>query len=140
MCDPCVYVKSDSSSKVFIAIHVDDLVVTGSSEVCISKTKAFLMAKFRRKDQGDFSLILGIQVSRDRLKVTLDINQGSYVNAILHRYGFVASRSVSTPSTAEPLDLKTGTMQDESNKQLYQEVWGVSSSFRRVRAGTLPTP
>ena len=50
MCDPCVYVKNDSSSKVFIVLYVDDLLVTGSSEVGISKTKAFLMTKFVMKD------------------------------------------------------------------------------------------
>ena len=43
MWDPCVYVKVDNSSKVFIVLYVDDLFVTGSSEVGISKTKAFLM-------------------------------------------------------------------------------------------------
>ena len=80
MRDPCVYVKNDSSSKVFIVLYVDDLLVTGSS---------FLMTKFAMKDLGDVSLILGMQVSRDRLKGTLDINQGNYVNAILQRYGFV---------------------------------------------------
>ena len=33
MCDPCVYVKNDSSSKVFSVLYVVDLLVTGSSEV-----------------------------------------------------------------------------------------------------------
>ena len=99
MCDPCVYVKNDSSSKVFIVLYVDDLLVTGSSEVDISKTEAFPMTKFAMKDLG---LVLGIQVSCDRLKVTLDINQGNYVKAILQRSGFVDSRSVSTPGTGNP--------------------------------------
>ena len=75
MCDPCVYVKDDSSAKVFIVLYVDDLLVTGSSEVGISKTKAFLITKF------------AMQVSRDRLKGNLDINQGNYAKAILQRYG-----------------------------------------------------
>ena len=95
MCDPCVYVKDDSSSKVFIVLHVDELLITGSSEVGISKAKAFLMTKVAMKDLGDVSLIL--RMSRDRLKGTLDINQGNYVKAILQRYGFVDSRSVRTP-------------------------------------------
>ncbi|CAN0525830.1 unnamed protein product [Laminaria digitata] len=120
MCDPCIYVKSDSSSKVFIVLYVDDLLVTGSSEVGISKTKAILMTKFAMKDLGDVSLVLGMQVSRDRLKGTLDINQGNYVNAILQRYDFVDRRSVSTPGTGKPLDLKVGTLLDDVIKQLYQ--------------------
>ena len=82
------------------------------------------MTKFTMKDLGDASFILGMQVSRDRVKGTLDINQGNYVNAILQRYGFVDSRSVSTPGTGKPLDLKLGTLLDDSNKQLYQEIVG----------------
>ena len=93
-----------------------------------------------------------MQVSRDRLKGTLDINQGNYVNAILQRYGFVHSRSVSTPGTGKPLDLKLGTLLDDSNKQLYQEIvvslicsstctrWDIAYSVRQqTRAMSNPT-
>ena len=52
------------------------------------------MTKFALKGLGNVSLILGMQESRDRLKGTLDINQGNYVKAILQRFGFVDSRSV----------------------------------------------
>ena len=104
MCDPCVYVKNDNSSKVFIVLYVDDLLGTGSSEVGASKTKAFLITKFGIKELGDVSLILAMQVSRDILKGDLDINQGNYVNAILKQYAFV-----STPGAGKTLDLKLGT-------------------------------
>ena len=76
---------------MFIVLYVDDVLVTGSSEVDISKTKAFLMINFAMKELGDVSLILRMQVSRDRLKSSLDINQGNYGNGILQRYGFVDS-------------------------------------------------
>ena len=90
---------------MFIVLYADDLLVTGSSKVGVSKIKAFLMTKFAMKGLGDVSLILGMQVSRDRLKGTLGINQGNYVKAILQRFGFVDSRSVSTPGTGNPLNL-----------------------------------
>ena len=73
------------------------------------------MTKLAMKDLGDVSLISGMQVSRVRLKGTLNINQENYVNEILQRYGFVDSRSVSTPGTGKPLDLKLGTLLDDSN-------------------------
>ena len=76
-------------------------------------------------------------MSRDRLKGTLDINQGNYDNAILQRYGFVGSRSVSTPGTGKPLDLKLGTLLDDGNKQLYQEI---VVSLVYISTCTLPTP
>ena len=72
-------------------LYVDDLLVTGSSEVGISKTKTFPMTKLAMKDLGYVPFILGMQVSRDRLKSNLDITQRNYVNAILQRYGFVDS-------------------------------------------------
>ena len=81
-----------------------------------------------------------MQVSRDRLKGTLDINEGNYAIAILQRFGFVDSRSVSTSGTGKPLDLKLGTLVDDGNKQLYQEIGEVSSIYRRGHARTLPTP
>ena len=62
---------------MFIVLYVDDLLVTGSSEVGISKTKAFLITKFAMKDLGNVSLIRGMPVYRGRLKGTLDINQGT---------------------------------------------------------------
>ena len=46
------------------------------------------------------------------------------VFAILQRYGFVDSRSVSTPGTGKPLDLNLGTLLDDGIKQLYQEIVG----------------
>ena len=95
------------------------------------------MIKCTMKDLGDVSLILGMQVSRDRLKVTLDINQENNVKAILQRYGFVGSRSVSTPGTGKPLDLKLGTLLDDGNKQLYQEI---VVSLVYISTCTLPTP
>ena len=64
MCDPCVYVKDDNSSKLFVALYVDGLRVTGSSEVGIFKTKVLLVTKFAMKDLGDVSLILGMQVRK----------------------------------------------------------------------------
>ena len=56
-------------------------------------------------------------MSRDRLNGTLDINQGNYVKAILQRFGFVDSRSVSTPGTGKALHLKLGTLLDAGRWQ-----------------------
>ena len=58
---------------------------------------------------------------RDRLKCTLDINPGNYVNAILRRYGLVNSRSVSTPGTGKPLDLKLGPLQQAAMPRNYEK-------------------
>ena len=43
----------------------------------------------------------------------------------------VDSRSVSTPGTGKPLDLKLGILLDDGNKQLYQEIVGNLSTCTR---------
>ena len=78
-----------------------NILITGSSEVGISKTEAFLMTKFAIKDMGDASLFLGMQRSRSRLKGALDINQGNCVNAILQRHRLVDSRLGNTRGTGK---------------------------------------
>lgn len=60
ICDPCVYIKNGISPKLFMVLDVDDLLVTGWSEVGIVKTKAFLMTNLTMKDLGDVSLISGM--------------------------------------------------------------------------------
>ena len=57
------------------------------------------------RDLEDVYLVFGMTVFHDRLKGTLDINQSIYVNACLQRYGFVDSRSVTTPGPGKKLDL-----------------------------------
>ena len=98
------------------------------------------MTKFAVKDLVGVSLIFGMQVSRDRLKGTLNLNQGNYVDAILQRYGFVDSRSVSTPGTGKPLDLNSEPCWTIATSSYTEKMWGISSINRRVNAGTLPTP
>ena len=95
------------------------------------------MTKFAMKDLG---LVLGIQVSCDRLKVTLDINQGNYVKAILQRSGFVDSRSVSTPGTGKPWAQNSEICQTMATSSYTKKLWEVSSIYCRAHAGTLPTP
>lgn len=52
------YVKDDTSSKMFMVLYVDDFLVSVSSEVGISKTKAFMMIKFAMENLGDVSSFL----------------------------------------------------------------------------------
>ena len=47
-----------------------------------------------------------------------------YKRQILHRHGFVNSRSASTPGAGKPLHLKLGTLLNDGNKQLCQEFVG----------------
>jgi hypothetical protein len=47
---------------VIIVIYVDDLIITGDSDVDISDLKKFLKQKFEMKDLGELCYFLGIEV------------------------------------------------------------------------------
>jgi hypothetical protein len=56
------YVKKIDHGIVIIVIYVDDLIITGDSDVDISDVKKFLKQKFEMKDLGELCYFLGIEV------------------------------------------------------------------------------
>jgi len=55
-------VKKIDHGIVIIVIYVDDLIITGDSDVDISDVKKFLKQKFEMKDLGELCYFLGIEV------------------------------------------------------------------------------
>ena len=56
-----------------------------------------LMDKFKMTDLGDVSLVLGMQITRDREKKTLTISREEYTKSILERFGMPTCKPVGTP-------------------------------------------
>ena len=54
------------------------------------------MEKFKMNDMGDVSLVLGMQITRDREKKTLTISQEEYPKSILERFGMANRKPVGT--------------------------------------------
>ncbi len=93
--DPCVYWFKARNLRGYVAIFVDDSVVTGPDEI-IEETKDVVRRAFTSKDLGMATRILGIQLGRGaRNEVVID--QKHYINDILVEYGMEDSRPVVTP-------------------------------------------
>ncbi|GKD38789.1 zinc finger, CCHC-type containing protein, partial [Tanacetum coccineum] len=57
--DKCVYSKFDSSGKgVIICLYVDDMLIFGTYQNQVDKTKKFLSSRFSMKDMGEADVIL----------------------------------------------------------------------------------
>ncbi|GJW27908.1 zinc finger, CCHC-type containing protein [Tanacetum coccineum] len=57
--DKCVYSKFDSSTKgVIICLYVDDMLIFGTDQNQVDKTKKFLSSRFSMKDIGEADVIL----------------------------------------------------------------------------------
>ena len=72
----------------------------------IEKIKRKLMDRFKMTDMGDVSLVLGMQVTRDRRGKTLTISQENCTKPILERFGLADCKPSSTPSFGSEISTK----------------------------------
>ena len=79
------------------------------------------MDQFKMTDMGDVSLVLGMQVTRDRKYETLTISQENYTKSILERFGMADCKPSSTPGVGSEISTKQpeGTLLDKEETQRY---------------------
>ncbi|GJS62003.1 zinc finger, CCHC-type containing protein [Tanacetum coccineum] len=93
--DKCVYSKFDSCGKgVIICLYVDDMLIFGTDQDQVNKTKEFLSSNFDMKDPGEAEVILGIRIKRGNNSIS--ISQSHYIEKILKKFNFVNCSPVCT--------------------------------------------
>jgi len=65
----CCYVKKYINSYIILALYVDDMLIVGANIAEIDRLMKQLSKNFEMKDLGSAKQILGMRISRDRLKV-----------------------------------------------------------------------
>ena len=110
--DPCLYTLHKSSEFIIIALYVDDLLIAGSNKASIDNIKTEFKNRFKMKDMGEASEVLGLEIQRNRTKRTIFLHQNRYTEKVLERFGMSDSRPVSTPmESSSKIDLN-----DESSE------------------------
>ncbi|GKA88588.1 zinc finger, CCHC-type containing protein [Tanacetum coccineum] len=106
--EKCVYSKFDNSGKgVIICLYVDDMLIFGTDQNQVDKTKKFLSSKFSMKDMGEADVILGIKIKRENTGIV--ITQSHYIEKILKKFNRKDCSLVSTPKDpVEKLKPSTG--------------------------------
>ena len=64
--DPCVYIYSEGGAIYVLTLYVDDVLLLGKDRKVLERIKRKLMGRFSSTDMGDVSLVLGMEVTRDR--------------------------------------------------------------------------
>ena len=82
---------------MIVLVHVDDCTIVAKSKVLVEWFKTEIAKFVDITDLGDLHWILGIEVRRIREDRRLFLSQNSYIDSILHRYGFEDSKPISTP-------------------------------------------
>nr|GEW86899.1 zinc finger, CCHC-type [Tanacetum cinerariifolium] len=112
----CKLVKSfkfdDSGKGVIICLYVDDMLIFGTDQNQVDKTKKFLSSWFSMKDMGEVDVILGIKIKRENKGIV--ITQSHYIEKILKKFNREDCSPVSTPmDPVEKLKLNTGKPMDQ---------------------------
>ena len=105
-----------------------------ASKPLLNKLKKELMNRFEMSDTGDVSRILGMNVTRDREKGTVTINQKNYTEDVVQRYGMKGCNPAYTPGVGPKLSLNQPEekLLNEEEKRRYQAITGAVMYLAQV--------
>lgn len=97
--DYAVFRLISGADIIILAIHVDDCTITGSSPLLIDSIQTRIGELFQITRLGDISWLLGMEITRDRARRTLSINQTSYIDSLMQRFGMENAKPTAVPRT-----------------------------------------
>ena len=95
--DTCIYTRGKGRSRIIVGIHVDDQVIVGPDPMVIKSFKQELSGKFKMKDLGALTHILGVEVKRDGPRGVLTLHQGGFMRQILECFGMANCNPTKLP-------------------------------------------
>ena len=122
--DTYIYICRKNGVVITLTPHVDDLLLVGADIQVIESIKRKLMERFKMTDMGDVSLVLVMQVTRDRQNKTRNISQDNCTKSILEKFGMSNCKPTSTPGYGPELSTKQpeDTLLNEEETQRYQAI------------------
>ncbi len=115
LADPCLFIREEKNGeRSFISVFVDDLIIAAKDKKEVDEIKKKLMEKFKMRDLGELSWILGMKVERDKEKI--QISQETYINQILDRFSMNESKPAPTPL---PQKIEELTKTKEAKEEFY---------------------
>ena len=93
--DYSLFFKKRGSSLVFVAIYVDDIIMTGNNVDEISSLKSFLHDKFKIKDLGKLHYFLGLEILYRHDGVI--VSQKKFTSDLLKDFDMLSCKTTSSP-------------------------------------------
>jgi hypothetical protein len=124
--EPGVFSTHNKNDTTILAIHVDDCMITGSSEELIHEYKEQLNARYSLTDLSPIHWLLGIKITHNRQAHTISLSQTSYIDSILSCFSLSDVKPVATPITPGTVLSKADSPSDATEmasmkKMPYQE-------------------
>jgi hypothetical protein len=90
--DHCVYIGTYLSSKVLIAVFVDDILIASNNDDALIHVKNLFSRKFKVTDMGLAQEFLNIRITQESHRIIID--QELYVHSLLTKYhSYIGSRN-----------------------------------------------
>lgn len=122
--EQCIYVLRRSDAFMLVMIWVDDILIAYNNNDEEEKLRRALSTKFRMKYLGEASVILGINITRNRKQRTISIDQRKYIEQILEKFGMRECNPVSTPMDINVKFSKMMEKGENEEKFPYREAIG----------------
>ncbi|PKA64299.1 Retrovirus-related Pol polyprotein from transposon TNT 1-94 [Apostasia shenzhenica] len=113
-----LFYRCTSTSKLYILIYVDDILVTGNNPNEITTVIQSLSREFSVRDLGHAHYFLGIEVHPHSVGCLL--SQSKYILGLLQRANMDGARPISTPTTV----ISTKSSTPLSDPSLYRSIVG----------------
>lgn len=121
--DPCLLVHSER--KLILLVYVDDVLLASKSVDQVSWFKNAFGKIFKIKDLGEVQKVLGIRVTRDRVKGTLRLDQTHYAREVLDRLNMTKDKEYPVKLPMDNNILLNGSDQDlRADRSSYQQAIG----------------
>ena len=124
--DHCIFTKLSGTSKIYVTVYVDDLLIAASTETLCSQVKQILSAHFSMKDLGPAHHLLGMLIKRDTNGITL--SQDHYVTELLTQQHMQDCHSTPVPVTLSDINTLIEQRGEDTHSELsYKFVVGSTS-------------
>ena len=125
--DPCLFYKRSRTGRlILLFLFVDDFQVSYHAEDRAEweELKAMLVDRFRAKDMGASTWILGMRIKRDRKARTIILDQELYVTTALEKYGLLECKIAPTPEIVGGDAIMDGSLDEPADRDRYMEMTG----------------
>lgn len=92
-----MYFRVTGKLVMYVVIYVDDILLVSSSEDAIRDLKEKLSDEFEMRDLHEVQSFLGLNIRRDRSSKQMTIDQRSYVQSELDRFGMADCKPSAIP-------------------------------------------
>lgn len=120
--DPCLYIRNQSSKKLYLLLYVDDILIIGHDLGQIKAIKSRLSKEFKMTDLEEVSCFLGMKIQRDIDRRIMRISQCRYLENLLERFNMSECKPISIPMECR-LRLQKGEESQRTSKP-YRELVG----------------